>query len=156
MMNSETNQTKPVFLLPLIALSLLIGIWTGWIRIGWNFPFVQNSGDHGALMVGGFIGTLICLERTSNFKNKISLVIPLVNALSIIFFFIKMPNIAFWFLLAGSIGLVLIYLKLYFEFNEIYILLMTAGAFCYLIGNTLLIKTNFYPCILNASYQNNW
>lgn len=145
MMNSEPKQTKPIFLLPLIALSLLIGIWTGWIRIGWNFPFTQNSGDHGALMVGGFIGTLICLERTSNFKNKIALLIPFVNALSIVFFLVKLPHVAFWFLLAGSIGLTLIYLKLYFEFSEIYILPMTAGAFCYLIGNTLLIKTNFYP-----------
>ena len=144
-MNSEPKHTKPIFLLPLIAVSLLIGIWTGWIRIGWNFPFTQNSGDHGALMVGGFIGTLICLERTSNLKNKIALLIPFINALSVIFFLIKMPNIAFWFLLTGSVGLTLIYLKLYFEFSEIYILLMTAGAFCYLIGNTLLIKTNFYP-----------
>jgi hypothetical protein len=145
MMNSEPKHKKPIFLLPLIALSLLIGIWTGWIRIGWNFPFTQNTGDHGALMVGGFIGTLICLERTSNFKDKIALLVPFVNALSIIFFLIKLPHIAFWFLLAGSIGLTLIYLKLYYEFSEIYILIMTAGAFCYLIGNIILIKTNFYP-----------
>lgn len=144
-MDKSAKQTKPFFLLPFIALSLIIGIWTGWIRIGWNFPFTQNIGDHGALMAGGFIGTLICLERTVSFKNKTALLIPIVNALSIIFFLIKLPYIAYWLLLAGSIGLSLIYLKLYFEFSEIYILLMLAGSFCYLIGNVLLIKTSFYP-----------
>ena len=139
------KQIKPYFLLPFIALSLIIGIWTGWIRLGWSFPLAQNMGDHGALMAGGFIGTLICLERTVSYKNRLALIIPLINALSIVFFLLKLPHIAFWFLLAGSIGLSLIYLKLYFEFNETYILIMMAGSFCYLIGNTFLIKTSFYP-----------
>ncbi len=139
------KQIKPYFLLPFIALSLIIGIWTGWIRLGWDFPLTQNLGDHGALMAGGFIGTLICLERTVSYKNKFALIIPLVNALSIVFFLLKLPHIAFWFFLAGSIGLSLIYLKLYIEFNEIYILIMMAGSLCYLIGNAFLIKTSFYP-----------
>lgn len=141
----ESKQIKPLILLPLIALSLLIGIWTGWIRIGWNLPFTQNIADHGALMVGGFIGSLICLERTVNFKYKTALAVPAVNVLSIVFFIAKFPQIGYYLLLVGSIGLTVIYLILYFEFNETHILLMTAGAFSYLIGNLILIKTSFYP-----------
>lgn len=143
--NKPGAVNKVGFLLPLVALSLLTGIWTGWIRIGWNFPLTQNMGDHGSLMVGGFIGTLICIERTVTFNNKIVLLIPFVNSLSIVFFLLKMPDIAYWLLLAGSIGLVVIYFTLYTRFNELEQMIMTAGAMCYLIGCALLIKTSFYP-----------
>ncbi len=145
MTGTSSKYFKPHFLLPFIALGLIIGIWTGLIRIGWDLPFTQNAGDHGALMVGGFIGTLICLERTAGSTNRVFLLIPLLNVLSVIFFLFKLPHFASWSLLAGSIGLTLAYLKLYLKFNEIYILIMLAGSFCYLIGNVLLVKTNFYP-----------
>lgn len=144
-MNITFINKKPIFLLPLTALSLLLGIWTGLIRIGWNLPFTQNMAEHGALMVGGFIGTLICLERTINFKYKAALIVPFVNGLSFIFFLVKLPEIAYYLLLAGGIGLTAVYLILYFDFPETHVLLMTAGAFCYLIGILILIKTSFYP-----------
>lgn len=46
-------------------LSLLIGIWAGWTRIGWALPRPVSTwpGAHGALMISGFLGTLIPLER---------------------------------------------------------------------------------------------
>lgn len=144
MIKSKRN-IVPVLVLPFVMISLITGIWTGWIRIGWDFPFDKNINEHGALMVGGFIGTLICLERTVSYKNKAAFLIPLINGLSVIFFLLKTPQTGFWFLLAGSTGLVLIYFKLYSEFREIYILIMLSGSLCYLIGNVLLLKTNFYP-----------
>ena len=86
---------KQILILPFILLSLLTGIWSGWIRIGFDFPLSSVSGNHGAMMVGGFIGTLICLERALGFKNKIALFIPAISSLSIFFFLIQMQNIAF-------------------------------------------------------------
>lgn len=46
-------------------LTLLVGLWAGWIRIGWAFPRPNPAwpGAHGALMISGFLGTLITLER---------------------------------------------------------------------------------------------
>jgi hypothetical protein len=99
-------------------------------------------------MVGGFIGTLICVERTANSGYKIALIIPLLNSLSIVFFLLKLPGIAYWMLVAGSIGLVIIYFLLYSKFNELHLMIMTAGALCYLIGSVMLIKTSFYPAVV--------
>jgi len=53
---------------PLAALGLLAlfgGLWTGLQRIGWDLPSPRPtfSMTHGPLMVCGFVGTVICLER---------------------------------------------------------------------------------------------
>jgi hypothetical protein len=138
-------EKKLILILPFIFLSILLGIWTGWLRLGWNLPLNSFQPEHGALMVGGFIGTLICLERTINLKNKMALLVPFISVSSIIFFLLKLPQVSYWLLLAGSIGLSVIYLKLFFQFNELYILIMMGGALCWLIGNALLLKTSFYP-----------
>src|SRR5512142_2232157 len=53
---------------PLLALglaSLFFGVWAGLLRVGWNLP--QGRANlielHGPLMVFGFLGTVISLER---------------------------------------------------------------------------------------------
>ena len=136
---------KQILIQPLILLSLLAGIWSGWIRIGFDFPVSSFSGNHGALMTGGFIGTLICLERALGFKNKIALLVPAVSSLSIIFFLLQMQNIAYIMILLGSIGLVIMYFTLLKNFNEIHMIVMMIGSMCWFIGNAILVKTNFYP-----------
>jgi hypothetical protein len=54
---------KPLFVLPLVVLSLLLAVWSGWIRIGWNFPVTQSVARHGGLMIGSFLSTVILLEK---------------------------------------------------------------------------------------------
>ena len=54
--------------LPLLALSilaLLAGLWAGLLRLGWSLPPIQPGlyVAHGPLMVCGFLGTLISIER---------------------------------------------------------------------------------------------
>lgn len=54
--------------LPLLALALgllLAALWAGLIRLGWGWPplLAPLPMAHGPLMVGGFLGTLIGLER---------------------------------------------------------------------------------------------
>lgn len=150
MLNKEKSpfssvKNKHLFILPLIFISLLTGIFTGWFRIGWNLPITLPAGEHGALMVGSFIGTLICLERSVSYPNKIALLVPIINSLSIIFFLLNMPKIAYIFLLLGSAGLTTIYYFLYAKHKGIHILIMLSGALCYLIGNAILVNTSFYP-----------
>lgn len=47
------------------AASLLLGLWAGLLRIGWDLP--AGDGElmlrHGGLMVVGFVGTVIAVER---------------------------------------------------------------------------------------------
>lgn len=138
---------KHVLILPLVILSLLTGILTGWLRIGVNniVPFALPMGEHGALMACSFLGTLICLEKTVAYHNKTALLIPAVNAASLVFFITGQNNIAYMLLILGASGLVTIYYLMYIKHKGIYILVMMAGALCYLIGNAVLFKTSFYP-----------
>jgi len=138
-------KNKHIFILPLVMLSLLTGIFSGWFRIGWNLPLSLPSGEHGALMVGSFLGTLICIERSVSFPNKIALLVPLVNSLSIIFFLLGMPKTAYIFLILGGAGLTGIYYMVYFKHKGMHLLIMMAGAMCYLIGSVVLFNTSFYP-----------
>ncbi len=52
-------------LLALAFLSLLLGIWSGLVRVGWPWPALTEDFwlAHGPLMVSGFVGTLIAVER---------------------------------------------------------------------------------------------
>lgn len=54
---------KAVLVLPFILLSLLLAIWSGWIRIGWPLPVTNAAAQHGALMVGSFLASLIFFRK---------------------------------------------------------------------------------------------
>jgi len=141
-------KNKHIFILPLVLLSLLTGIFSGWFRIGWNLPISLPSGEHGALMVGSFLGTLICIERSVSYHNKAALFVPLVNGLSLIFFLLAMPKISYIFLILGGAGLTGIYYIVYVKHKGIHILIMMAGAMCYLIGSAVLYNSSFYPAVV--------
>lgn len=141
-------KNKHVLIMPLVLLSLLIGIFSGWFRIGWNLPVSLPSGEHGALMVGAFLGTLICIERSVSFPNKIALIVPAFNSISIIFFLLAMPKTAYVFLILGGAGLTAIYYMVYVKHKGIHVLIMMAGALCYMLGNVVLYNTSFYPSVV--------
>ena len=54
----------PLLLLGIIA--LLAGVWAGLVRAGWHWSMWQPqlAAAHGPLMVSGFLGSVIGLERT--------------------------------------------------------------------------------------------
>ncbi|HSI77137.1 MAG TPA: hypothetical protein VK957_14650, partial [Lunatimonas sp.] len=62
---------KPLYIFPLVISGLLLGVAGGFVRVGyieWNIP--GTAAQHGLLMVGGFLGTLITLERAMVMKNR--------------------------------------------------------------------------------------
>jgi hypothetical protein len=63
-MPTATPPRPKALLLP-GALALLAGLWAGLARLGWPLPLpvAHWPADHGPLLVGGFLGTLIGLER---------------------------------------------------------------------------------------------
>lgn len=52
-------------LMGLGMLALLAALWAGLVRLGWGLPPLRPTLPiaHGPLMVSGFLGTLISLER---------------------------------------------------------------------------------------------
>ena len=131
--------------LPLIFVSLLLAIWAGWLRIGWTLPVTDAAAQHGALMTGSFLASLIFLERAVTFKNKIILLVPAVNAASVLFFLFENPIAAQWCLLLGSGGFVCMCAYFIYKYRELYYAVFLAGALALFCGNVVLLQTANYP-----------
>lgn len=126
--------------------NLLIGIMAGLIRIGWSFSIDSIAAHHGAIMVGGFLGTLILLEKVIPLKIKILFALPVVNALSLVMIIPEFYHIGQICLITGAIGLLVVFM-LYFrkQPRDLSVMLMIAGACCQITGHIMLVTKQFYP-----------
>lgn len=127
---------KPFFLLPLVLLGLLGGIAGGWIRLGSPvIPIAEAGANHGLLMVGGFLGTLISIERAMVMKKKAWLIIPFLSGISTVFFLIGQDQAGIGALLAGSLGLSVIMQVQVIRHPHFHSILLYLGAVSWFIGN---------------------
>lgn len=138
--------TVRLFLRVLILLTvlgaLLAGLGTGLTRLGWQVAPIRSDWimQHGPLMISGFLGTLICMERAVALAARYpwSLAVPLVNALgALALLFVPDPLPARLLLTLGSLGLVLLFgfmLRMHFSRD---VIIMALGAGCWLMGNVL-------------------
>lgn len=126
-------------------LSLIGGLLAGLQRIGWALPVSAISPSHGAIMIGGFLGTLITLEKIIPLKKRILYVIPVVSAGSVLLFLLKMPVLSVAALITSSAGLSIVFLLYWVRERSLIYALMFAGASCWFTGNVLLLMSNFYP-----------
>ncbi len=71
--------------------SLLVAIWLGLIRLGLNLPIWSPEliALHGPLMVAGFLGVLIGLERAAALNRLWGYLAPLAAALGVVLIFIQ-------------------------------------------------------------------
>lgn len=137
--------------LPFVFLAficLLTGLWTGLSRIGWDIFSLPATAHHGAVMVGGFLGTLIVLEKIIPLKKKILFIIPMLSACNVLFFMLSQPAISTILLILASAGLILVFLYYLNVERSLIYGLMLGGAINWFIGNVLLLTENFYPLAL--------
>jgi hypothetical protein len=132
-------------LMALAALALLAGLWGGVQRIGWALPTITLylPAQHGPLMVSGFLGTLISLERAvalSQFQNgrRRYYLVPLLAGLGTLAFILTIdPLIARSLGSLAALGLVLIFVvicRLQWTTDHA---VMGMGALLWLVGNGL-------------------
>lgn len=136
---------KALLVLRLVLLSLVLAIWSGWLRLGWTLPMNTAAAHHGALMVGSFLGTLIFLERAVTFKQKWVLLLPFVNGLSVLCFAMGQTAVALWCLLLGAAGFMAMCCYFVYRYGELYYYVFLAGAFALLGAQVIVYKTHFYP-----------
>jgi len=81
-MKSLPNRFPLPFLI-LAILALLAALWAGLMRLGWLLPALTPALAlaHGPLMISGFLGTLIPLERAVAMKQKWMYAPPLLAGL---------------------------------------------------------------------------
>jgi hypothetical protein len=137
---------QPAYIFPLVLLGLLVGIAGGWLRLGYAaFLIPHAAAQHGLMMVGGFLGTLIALERALVMKHKGWFAVPLVGGLSIPLQLLGFSDWALVSIGAASLGLLAImYLQsLRHPVLDQYLLLV--GAACWVLGNFIVYHTGFVP-----------
>lgn len=73
----------PLPFLFLAFLALLAALWAGLLKLGWPLPALVPSlvMAHGPLMISGFLGTLIPLERAVAMKQPWMYAVPLFAGL---------------------------------------------------------------------------
>lgn len=130
----------------LAVLNLLLGMWAGLIRMGWSLPLSEVAVHHGAMIVGGFLTTLILLEKVVPLKRKWLLALPLISALSVIMSIPGYFQLGLLFLLAGGICLAMLFSYYLYRFpKDFSIVLMWVGSCCLVAGNIVLFTGRFYP-----------
>jgi hypothetical protein len=125
-----------------IALALLGGLGSGLARLGWQTDALSQGWMliHGPLMICGFLGTLICLERAVALSSRSSwsFAVPVINAVGTSALLVARDAPAAKLLLTvGSLGLVLVSGYLLRLHPLRYMVVMTLGALCWLGGNLL-------------------
>lgn len=135
------------FLLLSALASLIIGGWAGLVRMGWQMqPFAVA--DHGPLMISGFLGTLIALERAVALSavfphGRWAYASPILSILGAAALLTGFPRgLAIGLIMAGSIGLVIVYIVIIRQQPTLFTLTMALGAVCWLVGNLLWLAGN--------------
>ena len=139
---SITKTFPRTLMLLTVAVALLGGLGSGLARLGWQMDGMSRNWIliHGPLMISGFLGTLICLERAVALASRYrwSMVVPAVNALGATTLLIMPDSIVAKILLtAGSLGLVILFgfmLRLHPSRD---VVIMTAGSLAWMAGNRL-------------------
>lgn len=133
---------KAFYLLPFILLGLVVGISGGWIRLGYHaIPLIEAASQHGLIMTGGFLGTLISLERAMVMAKKTWLLIPFLTGISIFAFLLGLSEVGLILLTTGSLGLSLIMHLQTLKHPKFHSALLYGGAVSWFIGNFLAWQT---------------
>lgn len=133
----------------LAFLGLVSGIWAGLLRLGFDWPGIEVATLHGPLMVGGFVGTLISIERSILSTNGRWWIVPLLSGASVLAWLLGLHQVAPWLLAAASallVALQVFYLKKT-GLNWV-TAIQLAGALCFLTGNFRLLFNPLMPAIV--------
>jgi hypothetical protein len=124
------------YLLPLVMAGLLAGISGGWLRLGSTMvPIPSAAANHGLLIVGVFLGTLISLERAMVMPQRSWLLVPFFTGISVFPLLMQSSELGMGLLLLGSLGLSAIMHLQTLKHPKFHSVLLYIGAACWFVGN---------------------
>lgn len=131
-----------IIILLTVLVALLGGLGSGLARLGVhvNSQSLDWIHIHGPLMICGFLGTLICLERAVALASRYrwSMLVPVINTLgTVVLLLVPDEMLPRSLLTAGSLGLLLLFGLMLWLHPSLDVAIMAAGALCWLFGNTL-------------------
>ena len=133
------TKTRVLLLLPGM-LALLAGLWAGLVRMGWDFPVWQPQLviGHGPLMISGFLGTLINLERAVALGKPWGYFGAAFNGVGALMLAFNIGgNAAPTLITLGSLWMVAMFTTILRRHLTTYTVVMTLGALTWLVGNVL-------------------
>ena len=133
-------------------LALVAGIWAGLLRLGWGLPPLRPLLPlaHGPLMVAGFLGTLIGLERAvalvslglsgrrGGLLGKWPYLAPLAAGVGGLLLILGVPGApGSLFMTLGSLGLLIIFLVVIRRQPTLFNITLLLGVVAWVVGNLL-------------------
>ena len=134
---------RTLYRLPLLAFgifALFSGLWGGLLRLGFSLPLLRPAVAifHGPLMVSGFLGTLIGLERAVAIGKPWAYGVPVLSLLGALALILGLPKEAGALLMTLSgLILVVVFVSVYLHQPTLFTLTMGLGAMVWLAGNLL-------------------
>lgn len=133
---SRGDRIARLALLALAVASLAAGVAGGLARLG-----VASAGaaaaDHGALMIAGFLATVIGLERAVALDARIALAVPLASGCGALLLLLGEPSCARALFVFAALGLVAASAAIARRQPQSHTLLLAAAAVALLNGNAL-------------------
>ena len=127
-------------LIALAGLSLLAGLWAGLVRLGWILPLPNEQLPfvHGPVMVLGFLGTLIGLERAVALGRVWPYGIPISTALSTVSVLIGFSvQLSALLAVLASLLMAAVFVVLYRQYPSEHFIVMGISALAWFVGNVL-------------------
>jgi hypothetical protein len=125
------------FLIVALA-SMFYGVWMGLLRLGWilPLPWPNQLILHGPLMIGGFLGTLIGLERAVGLARPWAYVGPALSASGAVLLVLGPPGPSgVWLIAAASATTIAVFVAIVRRQPSLFAATMLAGAICWFVGN---------------------
>ena len=121
------------------VLAFLGALWGGLLRLGWPLPVVSSvAAFHGPLMVSGFLGTVIGMERAVALGRPWAYAAPLAAGLGALALMTGRPGgVGPLLLTAASLGLAAVFLAILRRQAALFTVVMTLGAGAWLAGQVL-------------------
>lgn len=128
----------PLFMVAILA--LLAAMWAGLYRLGWQLPALQPTLPmaHGPLMVGGFMGVVISLERAVGLGKKWAYGAPILHSIgTLILLFGWETSVGALFIALGSVWLVAVLIQIARIHLALHSVTIAAGSVAFAVGNLL-------------------
>jgi hypothetical protein len=138
----KRGDLRPLQRAPLLILGfagLFVGAGAGLARLGWSVPaaVAAVAALHGPLMICGFFGVVIALERAVAIGRYWAYLGPLLAGAGCAAAVAAAASIAAWFFVAGSLVLLAASIDIFRRQTALFTFTLALGAGCWLVGNAL-------------------
>lgn len=137
---AERRPSKLVRRLPILApalVSLIAGLWTGLLRLGFDLPQPRSdfAALHGAVFVLGFLGTQIGLERAVALRRGWTYAVPAAAGAGSLWLILGLPDqVGQALLAAGGVMLVVVSIAIHRIQPAWHNAIMGLGALAWAVG----------------------